>query len=258
MARSQRQRLIMITSLLRIIWKMLSIIDLILYTAWIYVLTFLPHAFRNRIYPKRFQRWCQIFCKALNVKLHVHEHYQGQLPEKYIVIANHPSLFEDIGMPAIFNAKFLSKAEVRNWWIGGRIAEAAGTLFFNREDKAARKQARIDIKNTIGAGHSIGLYPEGGCKGRRIYTPFTHGAFDLSIETNTPIIPVFIYYEAQATFEWQNQTVLQKIWQIFTARNAHAHYYIYDPIYPQQFTHSEHLRHHVETFYRNMEVRLLM
>lgn len=242
--------------LLRIIHRVLCLLDLVLYTIWLYILSFLPKILLKS-YPKKFQRWCRLFCHAFGVTLQVHEQYVHDLPTQYIVIANHPSLFEDIGMPAVFAARFLSKHEVQHWWIGGRIATAAGTIYFDREDKAARKQARIDLAEALKAGANVGLYPEGGCKGRRIFQPFTYGAFDLAIETDIPIVPVFIYYEAQATFEWQHQSILKKIWQIFNAHNHHAHYYIFNPIYPKQFKHRDHLKNHVEELYLQWQKRFL-
>ena len=60
--------------------------------------------------------------------------------------------------------------------------------------------------DAVNAGQNIALYPEGGCKGRRLFHEFKSGAFEVSMRTGVPILPVFLHYEAQDDFEWQPPT----------------------------------------------------
>jgi lyso-ornithine lipid O-acyltransferase len=175
-------------------------LDLLCFTLLMMALARLPMACLP-FYPKLFQSWCRCFVRALGVELRLHQHHQAPLPSQYILIANHPSVFEDVGIPAFFPVRNLAKAEVRDWWFVGRIAEAAGTLFVRREQKDARQAALQNMIRAVQAGHSIALYPEGGCKGRRLWDKFLYGAFTVSLETGVPILPVFLHYEAQEAFE---------------------------------------------------------
>jgi lyso-ornithine lipid O-acyltransferase len=247
----------MILPLLSLLRTLIGIIDLILVTAILYLLSFLPKPILKNWYPALFRYWCKVFIRALRVELYVHQHYQGTLPKQYILIGNHPSAFEDIGMPALFDAKFLAKHEVKDWFIVGRIGYAAGTLYVDRESKPSRKEAFETLKDAIKKGDSVALYPEGGCKGRRLVIPFQFGAFDLAIQTATPIIPVFLQYEAQEDFEWDNEHLVYKIWQILCARNSRANYHIYDPIDPQNFTSKEALCEHVQALYLDWQKKWL-
>lgn len=247
----------MILPLLSLLITIIGFIDLIFVTSILYLLSFLPHSLLGHWYHTCFQYWCRVFIRALRIKLYVYQHYRHTLPKRYIVISNHPSAFEDIGMSSLFDAKFLAKKEVKDWWIVGRISAAAGTLFFDRESKAGREEAIQKLTETIESGSNVGLYPEGGCKGRRIYMPFQNGAFEVSMKTATPIIPVFLHYEAQEDFEWDHQHLVYKIWMILCAQNPRANYHIYDPIDPKDFPTKDALYKYVQSLYVEWEKRWL-
>ena len=92
------------------------------------------------------------------------------------------------------------------------------------------------VVSGINAGQNIALYPEGGCKGRRLFHEFKSGAFEVSIRTGVPILPVFLHYEAQDDFEWQPPyTLPDKIQHIAFATNNRANYYVYDVLDPKDY-----------------------
>ncbi len=84
---------------------LLAWLDMVLATGLLYFLSFLPRKLTARAYPYLFQKWCWIFIRALGVDLKLHQKNLYSLPSHYIVIANHPSIFEDIGMSALFPAR---------------------------------------------------------------------------------------------------------------------------------------------------------
>lgn len=176
-----------------------------------------------------FHVWCRAFVRAFDVDIHLHQKNRLRLPRRFILIANHPSAFEDIGIPAVFDVVSVAKLEVQDWFIVGRITKAVGTLFVDRDNPASRQQVIPAMVDTVNAGQNIAIYPEGGCKGRRLFGEFKSGAFDVSIRTGVPILPVFLHYEAQDDFEWQPPyTLPNKIWHIMTASNNRANFYVYD------------------------------
>ena len=90
--------------------------------------------------------------------------------------------------------------------------------------------------HAVNSGQNIALYPEGGCKGRRLHHEFRSGAFEVSLRTGVPILPLFLHYEAQDDFEWQPPyTLPRKIWHFVTTVNNRANYYVYDPLDPRDF-----------------------
>lgn len=233
-------------------------VDFLLFTAILYALSFLPKRHLESFYPRLFWSWCRFFVRALGVDLRLHQHNTGPLPPHYLLIANHPSAFEDIGIPALFPVYSLAKEEVRDWWIVGRIAVAAGTLFVKREERESRRAAFEQITAELGQGKNIALYPEGGCKGRRVFETFRYGVFEISLQTGIPIVPVFLHYEAQEDFEWKpHETLLHKVWHFLATRNPRANYHVHDALYPDRFESKEDYMQHAHALYLKWQARYL-
>lgn len=225
----------MIQRLLKWLWQGVAILDLVILSLIMFALAFLPKSLTRSFYRGLFRHWCQVFVAALDIDLKLHQHYQNPLPDTFILIANHPSIFEDIGIPALFDTYPVAKEELRTWFIGGRIAQAAGALFVQRDSEESRKAVSESIADALQAGKSVALFPEGGCKGKRIHE-FRWGIFEISLATGIPILPVFLHYEAQDEFEWRDsETAPQKIWQLLNITNNRANYHVFDAIDPADF-----------------------
>jgi 1-acyl-sn-glycerol-3-phosphate acyltransferase len=221
--------------LLRLLRKIVGWVDFVLFTLLLYLLSWLPWRGKHPV-AHMFHAWCRAFVRALDVDLRLHQKNVRRLPERFILIANHPGAFEDIGIPALFEVVSLAKKQVQDWFIVGRISRAAGTLFVDRDDPASRQQSIQTMVDAVNRGQNIALYPEGGCTGRRLYTAFKSGAFEVSMRTGIPILPVFLHYEAQDDFEWQPPyTLPDKIRHMAGAINNRANYYLYDVLDPKDF-----------------------
>jgi 1-acyl-sn-glycerol-3-phosphate acyltransferase len=220
---------------LRFLRKLVGWADFILVTLAVYLLAWLPWRGTHPV-ARLFHVWCRAFVRALDVDLRLHQKNRKRLPKRFILIANHPSAFEDVGIPALFDVISLAKVQVQDWFVAGRIAKAAGTLFVDRDDPDSRQEVIQTMVDAVNAGRNIALYPEGGCKGRRLFHEFKSGAFDVSMRTGVPILPIFLHYEAQDDFEWQPPyTLPDKIRHIMMAVNNRANYYVYDPLDPRDY-----------------------
>jgi 1-acyl-sn-glycerol-3-phosphate acyltransferase len=221
--------------LLRLLRKTIGWVDFTLFTTLMYLLSWLPWRGMHPV-ARMFNAWSRAFVRALDIDLRLHQKNLKRLPERFILIANHPAAFEDIGIPALFDVVSLAKLQVQDWFIVGRISKAAGTLFVDRDDPASRHQSIQTMVDAVNAGQNIALYPEGGCKGRRLFEQFKSGAFEVSIQTGIPIVPIFLHYEAQDDFEWQPPyTLPQKIWHMMATVNNRVNYYVYDPMDPKDY-----------------------
>lgn len=233
-------------------------LDFVFVTVLLYLLSFLPKKILPSFYPKLFRIWCKSYVRALGVDLKLIQNNKKPLPEHYILIANHPSAFEDVGVPALFEVYSLAKIEVSSWPILGRISDAAGTLYVKRESKESRSSAALEIKQALGNGKNVAMYPEGGCLGRQIFETFRYGAFDISMQANIPILPVFIHYEAQEDFEWGgSHTLVDKMWHFLTTKNNRANYYVFDAINPADFTSKEEYMEFTHDLYLKWQAKYL-
>lgn len=239
-------------------WLLWNWLELSFFTLFLYALAWLPRKLTQSYYTKLFYSWCRTFVRALGVNLRLHEKNIKPIPQQYILVANHPSAFEDIGVPALFNVHPLAKMGVRNWYLLGKISEAAGTMFVKRDDKESRKAVVDELIDKLKQGKNIVIFPEGGCKGRRIFETFQYGAFDISIKTGVPILPVFLHYEAQDTFEWREpQILVHKFWHFMTSQNNNANYYVYDAISPENFKDKKEFSQHVLNQFLEWQQRYL-
>ena len=230
--------------LLPVVWFFLIVLSLILY-----LLSHLPRIFSGRYYHYLSRVWCRIFVKALDVDLMLINKNTQPLPEQYILISNHPSVLEDFAIPALFDVYPLAKAGVRDWFILGRISDYAGTVFVERENSSSRKSAMQSLVEITKTGKNLVIFPEGGCKGRGIYKNFKTGAFDISLQSGIPILPVFLQYIDQDTFEWAGQTLIQKLWQIFKSNNNQVNYYVHDAIKSDGFSDKNSFAKHTHSQY---------
>jgi lyso-ornithine lipid O-acyltransferase len=243
---------------MRIIKMTALAIDFLLLTLLLYCWSWLPAKLQGRVFYRMFRVWCHAFVRALDVDLKLHQKNLQPVPKQYILIANHPSAFEDIGIPALFEVYSLAKIEVKDWWIVGRIAIAAGTLFVKREDRESRRAAGENLVAELGKGKNIALYPEGGCKGKRIFESFRYGAFDVAMQTGIPILPVFLHYEAQDDFVWRApHTLLDKLLHFLNTQNSTANYYVFDAIDPRQFENKEDFTEYTWNLYNKWQEKYL-
>lgn len=248
----------MLSFIARSVWLLWCWLELTVFTLALYSLAWLPRPLTQSYYHSLFLIWCRFFVRALGVNLRLHQKNIKPLPDQYILIANHPSALEDVAVPALFDVYPLAKMGVKNWFLVGRINIAADTLFVKRDNPDSRNEAGNNLRRYLEEGKNIALFPEGGCKGRRIYERFQYGAFDISLDTGIPILPVFLHYEAQETFEWRDpQTLMEKMWHFMTSQNNRANYYVFDAIYPTGFKDKAEFAEHVHKLYLRWQARYL-
>jgi lyso-ornithine lipid O-acyltransferase len=229
---------------LPVTWLYLIVLIIVLY-----VLSHMPRAFSGRYYHFLSRYWCRIFVRALDVDLKLVHRNTQPLPQQYILIANHPSALEDFGIPALFDIYPLAKSGVRDWIILGPISDYAGTIYVERDSARSRHTAKEALTDAVRSGKNIVIFPEGGCKGSRIYEKFHTGAFDISLQTGIPVLPVFLQYIDQKTFEWKQESLIKKLWQIFRTDNNQVNYYVFDAIQPGGFKDKESYTKYVHSLY---------
>lgn len=247
----------MIRSIARVLWLLLGWAELVLFTLLMYPLSYLPKSWLGTWYRRLFQAWSRTWVHALGVDLRLHHKNVHPLPKTFILIANHPSGFEDAGIPALFDVDSLAKQGVREWWLLGRISAAAGTIFVERESSPSRRAAARTIAERLHSGRNVALYPEGGIKGPRLQPSFRYGAFDISLQTGIPIVPVYLHYEALHDFHWGPHSLVGNMRNIMNSRNNRANYYLFDAIDPKLFHDKISYCEHVHGLYEQWQARFL-
>ena len=175
--------------MIRPVIKILRLFSLVL-TGVGTALLFYPRmdrAARNR----QLMAWAGRLMRILNIELRV----SGAPPVGgAVLVANHISWLDIHVLHSLLPARFISKAEVRDWPLLGQLAKAAGTLFITREKKSDAIRVNQEMAAELQAGECLAFFPEGTTsdgQGMRVFFP---SLFQPAVEAGCPVIPAALRY----------------------------------------------------------------
>jgi 1-acyl-sn-glycerol-3-phosphate acyltransferase len=113
--------------------------------------------------------------------------------EAYVMVANHLSLLDILVLFRLFtHYKWVSKIEnFRVPFIGWNMS-LNRYIKLRRGDRASVVQMMKACRETLAAGNSIMMFPEGTRSPNGRMRAFKTGAFELALETRRPILPIVI------------------------------------------------------------------
>jgi 1-acyl-sn-glycerol-3-phosphate acyltransferase len=124
-----------------------------------------------------------------------HTHEGGSL-----IVANHQSAL-DIGvMLSLFQGVLLSRHDVADWPVLGRLAKHGDTIFVDREDRRSGATALREIRRRAKEGRTVVAFPEGGTFPGDTVHEFHPGTFAAVLSLGVPIIPVGLAYSPAVPF----------------------------------------------------------
>lgn len=111
-----------------------------------------------------------------------------------LIVANHRCGL-DIGVLLQQTAGvFLSRADLGEWPVVGRLAKRAKTIFVDRESRHSGASAIREIRRRLQAGETVIVFPEGSTfRGDEVRT-FRAGAFAAARGLDVDIVPVGLAY----------------------------------------------------------------
>jgi 1-acyl-sn-glycerol-3-phosphate acyltransferase len=120
------------------------------------------------------------------------ENMKGSGP--WVVVSNHASYLDGFALTAVLPTagSFLAKSEFQESFVARLLLERLGTLFVERFDPNKGVEDIQRAAETLAAGQSLLLFPEGTFDRAPGLKPFRLGAFVLSAQTGTPMVPVAI------------------------------------------------------------------
>ncbi len=107
------------------------------------------------------QWWSQKTLRILNITLSVHGARPDINARNLIIAANHISWLDIYVINAAHPARFVAKAEIRDWPIVGWMCEKGGTIFIRRTNRRDTARINEEIHDALATGATIGLFPEG-------------------------------------------------------------------------------------------------
>ena len=143
---------------------------------------------------EKLPRYIQAFCRKMAGSFGVQVVAVERVEQHHgLWVANHVSWMDIPVVGTLSPAFFLSKAEIGDWPIFGKLAHAAGTVFIERGSGDAGTVA-TQIANFLTKGFSVIFFPEAtttdGKKIKRIHGTLLQAAIDADV----PVRPLVIAY----------------------------------------------------------------
>jgi 1-acyl-sn-glycerol-3-phosphate acyltransferase len=114
-----------------------------------------------------------------------------------LYVCNHRTFSDPVVISKYLNAFVIAKAEVANYPIINKGAEATGIIWVKRTDKESRTNARKAFVDVVKGGHNILVYPEGTISTTKNTLPFKRGTFLEAAKEGLTVVPVAIEYRSK-------------------------------------------------------------
>jgi 1-acyl-sn-glycerol-3-phosphate acyltransferase len=176
---------------------------------------------------ERIQWWARRMLALLGIELDVtgQPHRGGAL-----LVANHVSWLDIIAVHAVCpRARFVSKADVKAWPLIGRLVDAAGTLYIERERKRDAMRVVHQTAEALQAGDMVAVFPEGTTGDGRTLLPFHANLLQAAIAAQAPVQPVALRFSdprdrvSAAAAYIGDTTLVESLWAIAKADRLTAH-----------------------------------
>ena len=122
--------------------------------------------------------WPQIFLGYAAACCGVRLRVEGSpLPGRALVAANHVSWLDIFVLGGAAPVVFVARADLEDWPVAGWAAGLNDTIFVARESKASVRGQANALRDALGEGRAVALFPEGTTEGGAGLLPFRASLF---------------------------------------------------------------------------------
>ena len=125
--------------------------------------------------------------------------YQGNIQflkeKEQFIICRHIGYIDGIVLGSLFPTVFVSKKEIKNWPLIGKVVQISGTIFVDRQHKSEVCKCLRAITDRLKRKINVLIFPEGTSTDGTQVLPFQSPFFGVPINTQSPILPVTINYQ---------------------------------------------------------------
>jgi len=153
-----------------------------------------------------------------------------------LVVSNHTGYVDIAVLGANLDATFVARADLSGWPVFGFLSRTAGTLFVDRGRRRDAARAVSAIRDALGAGRTVVLFPEGTSTDGSGVAPFRSSLLEAAASTGVAVMAAAVAYsglpdepDAKAAVAWWDETpLLLHLARLFTLRGFEA-YVAFDP-----------------------------
>jgi 1-acyl-sn-glycerol-3-phosphate acyltransferase len=164
----------------------------------------------------RIRWWSAKMFRMLGMTLQVSGTFR---PGAKLLVANHVSWLDIMAVHAACpEARFVSKAEVRQWPLVNRLVASARTLYLERGRNRDALRVVHEAAAAMGAGDTVAVFPEGTVGDGHVLLPFHANFLQAAIAGGTPVQPVALRYAdavhpvSPAALFTGETTIKQSLW----------------------------------------------
>lgn len=187
---------------------------------------------------EKLPRYIQTFCRKMTSSFGIKVVEVEPVPQHHgLWVSNHVSWMDIPVVGSVSPAFFLSKAEIGDWPIFGKLVHAAGTVFIKRGSGDVGS-VNMQIASFLKEGFSVIFFPEAtttdGKKVKRIHGTLLQAAID----ANVPIQPmVLAYVNKDGTLSddlpyYGKMTMKGSMKRVLDSRNVSAYVLPLEPLDP--------------------------
>lgn len=196
-----------------------------LYGIWFALQFFIP----NKIYWRQlaFRYWTNSFVWISGMEIEV----IGRRPTPpFFLVTNHVSYVDVAALRAVVEGVFVAKAEVKEWFMAGRIVRDMGIIFIDRKNRRDIPRAGEEIIQRLNDGEGVIVFPEGtSTKGEDIL-PFNSSFLEFASRTDLPVSYASIGYRtpdgeppaSTVVCWWDDITFMGHLFRLFTIKRYTA------------------------------------
>lgn len=144
-------------------------------------------------------RWIRRFGRAINTFNPLwHFRVEGAKPadidsKPFVVVSNHQSSADPFLLSLLpWDMRWVAKIELFKKPLVGWLIHLGGDIPLHRGERASVEAMFAQCRATLAAGVSVMFFPEGTRSPDGHLQAFKDGAFQLAIETGTPVLPVVV------------------------------------------------------------------
>ena len=190
-----------------------------IYSAWLVSSFFIP----NKLYWRQlcFRLWARGFARIAAMSIEV----IGPVPKPpFFLVTNHLSYMDIPAIRSVVEGVFVAKAEIREWFVAGKIISDMGMVFINRQNRRDIPRAGADIISRLSDGEGVIVFPEGtSTKGEDIL-PFNSSFLQFAAETDVPVSYASLSYRtpdreipaSEAVCWWDDTSFLRHMMRMFS------------------------------------------
>jgi 1-acyl-sn-glycerol-3-phosphate acyltransferase len=128
---------------------------------------------------------------------------EGEPPPHGLIVSNHLSYMDVLVYASLLPCLFVSKREVQDWPVMGRLASMAGTIYVERQRCADNRSAVGLMEQALDARVPVVLFPEGSSTDGSTLLPFRSPFFEPAIRAHADVTSAAIAYESSTAAESQ-------------------------------------------------------